>query len=272
MIYGERTRRKMRYDRKGLTGTKIFVADWDDIEIVYSPSLPITGDAWSTLYPFLRCVDIQCDEIGGGLGEVVCQYSTERQLSEGFIETSIDVSLDIADYTEGWVWETAGTPVENSIPSEIAKVLYYINIRLPGPPLAAVLLATGKVNDRKFHGFSIETLKFEGARDDSSYDSAGNVISSQTNYRFTALTRSQQEAWRKPLAKRTAEGNIAYYQDTDSDADFYTTDPTLVGTQVYVTGTAGTGDWDKPTIDGRYRYETCDFEAVLGIPSVPGDD
>jgi hypothetical protein len=268
-IYGERTRRSLHKDGKGLTGTKIYVADWTDIEDTYHADLPVYGEAWSATYPYLRCIDISSEEIGAGVGEVVCQYSTERQFGEEFCEVSLDYELETTDETKGWEWETVGTPVEQHIP--LSRPRIYLTLRMRCPGLAsrqAVVDAQDTLNAYEFFGFPRGFLRFHGASTDESYDESGNMISAMTVFKFEAKPYDQNYKWREVLRDRSATGAVLYYQDKDATiADTYTVDDTLIGTAVPVSGTAGTAGWDLPKDgDGNYIHSYSDFSLVLGLP------
>lgn len=277
-IYGERPRTKLHQDGKGLTGTKVFLCDWDDVDPAPIVGLPHYDDPWSVSLPYLRVVDIDADDNGSGLCEYTVQYSTERQLGETFYETTLDYGLEQIDCTKGYTWETAGTPVTIDIPTLVPVIIYTIRLRQPGPPVNDVVAAQNKINDRVFHGFTAEHMRFDGAGTEESFDSSGNIISVQTIYKFTIRDRSHNEVWRDPLQARDIDGNLIYWQNIDEDQPFYSVDNTLVGTPVWVnqvtgheTAVAGTGDWDRPMLDDDYRYELCDFASVLDLPTKPGD-
>jgi len=279
MIYGERPRSKLHQDSKGLTGTRIYLCDWADVDPAPIAGLPHYGDPWSPELPFLRVVSIDAEDNGSGYAEYIVQYSTERQLGEAFFEASLDYGLEQIDCTKGYVWETAGTPVTMDIPPYVSVLVYTIRMRQPAPPYQDVVMAQDKINSKIFHGFARETMRFEGASTEESYDSNGNIISVQSSYRFIIRTRSHNEAWREPLQARDADGNPIYWHNIDPNKPFYTTDPTKIATPVWVNqvpgnegAIAGTGGWDKMKNGTSYRYELCDFAAVLGLPKKTGDE
>ncbi|MCL5105665.1 MAG: hypothetical protein M1133_16355 [Armatimonadetes bacterium] len=277
MIYGERTRRELNHDEKGLTGKIVYICDWTDIDPAPIASLPKRGDAWPD-NAYLRCVHISANEIDYNVGEYTAYYSTERQLAEEFCEVSLDYGLETGDYTEGWTWETAGTPVTDQIPTSSPVGIYTIRVREPGPPEEKILEAMNKVNSKVFRGYAVENMRFDGASTSESYDINGDIIAVATTYKFTIRDRSHNQAWRKKLQALDIDGNPIVWQHIDAGEPYYTTDSAKIGTPVWVnqvTGqeayVSGTCGWDKPTNGGAYRYGTCDFAAVLGLPKKIGD-
>lgn len=272
MIFGERPgRMTFNRDGKGTTASLVVLCQLADVYPVYDPSLPQYGEPLPGM-PYLRCVQISAQEGMAGEVEVTAQYSTERQLADEFYETSIDFGLETGDCTSGWTWETAGTPVETQIPTIIPVEGYSITMRVTSAPEEAILAAINCVNDRIFHGHAAGTMRFDGANTSESYDSDGSLISVRTTYSWTVKTRSHNEDWRPPLQARDIDGNLIYYHNIDAGEPYYTEDSTLIATPVWVSGTPGTGGWDKMTYDGGYRYAECDFATVLGIPKKTGDE
>lgn len=272
-VLGDRTRRRLRKDTKGVSGVKTFVVDdWDGDVEDYDPALPEIGDAWSPSKPHLRCARVDADEIGGGVGDVVAEYSSDGLLIEDMWEVSMDYFLETVDNTRGWTWETAGTPVEQEIPSTIAVMKYVLRGKVPSPPTAAVVQALNRVNDRTFRTFAAGTMRLDGVQTSEQYNSAGQVVSVQTTYTWLWSEVGHNYEWRLPLADRDGNGNVIYYQNKDVEKEGYTTDPDLVGTVKYVSNTTlATADWDRPRrkadgVNWSYRYEAVDFVQLLGVP------
>lgn len=271
-VYGERTRRKITEDEKGVTGTKTYVADWSSIEPVVDPSIPVIGDIWNAYNPMLVCVNREFNEVSPELGEVVCQYSTQGRLTEEFMSISQDHFTETIDQTKGYTWETAQTKVEIDIPMTVSLMKHIVRIKDFTSPKNAILAAQNCVNSKIFHEIPVGQLRFDGASVDESYNIDGSLLAVTTVYTFVAREFSHQYCWREALPSRDASGQVQYYQSADAAAPNYSTDPKLVGTVVYVTGTAGTAAWDKPKLGAlTYRYATCDFHDVLGIPKMAGD-
>jgi hypothetical protein len=263
---------KLTQDSKGMTGELSVVVPRAN---KFDTDMPGPGDVWP--FPednapvFLRCVSAEWSALGH---DDVCQgtyyYSTERQLGEEFAEVSCDWSGELVDQTKGWEWEDTGNPVDIEIPTAVPTVEYAMRRRVAPPPYEAVSEAINKVNDRVFRGFSAGCLRFDGISNSESYDINGNVISTSVTYKFTGRGISWQQVWRPPVIARDADGREMYYQAQDPN-NTATYSETLDGQPIYVSGDAGTGGWDKPTLDDEYRYGVCDFGAVLALPKLPGD-
>lgn len=271
-IIGERTRRRIKLDTKGLSGTKEFVVDdWaGDIEN-YNPNLPRIGDSWSPAYPALRCVNVEARELGAGMGEVTAEYSTDGLVDADAWEESLEFFSETVDQTRSWSWETTGRPVEVQIPTPTTALRYVLRGKVPAPPTDAVKSALNTVNKFAWRGFAPGTLRLDGVNTSATYDSTGAIVSVRTTYTFIWNPRGHNYVWRQALPERDEFGNTVYWQDRDPNRPGYTTDPTKIGSVKYVSGPAGTGGWDRPRYqDGsgwKYRYEESDFAAVLGIPA-----
>lgn len=284
MIYGERTRRQLHQDSKGLTGTRIILCDWSDVEPVTSAELPWYGDPWLcddgiTIMPFLRVTQIDADEGSAGECEYTVQYSTERELAEEWTDISLDIGLEPGDNADGWEWETAGTPVVDAMPKGAAVGRLSVRMRMDLPPYDVVMDTVDKVNDRIFLGYPAGCMLFAGARADNSYDIDGNIISCSTIFEFLVKAREHNYFWRKPLQALDIDGNPIYWQNIDAAEPYYTTDQGKIATPVWIHETpgqgsnvAGIGDWDKMMKDSAYYYAECDFATVLGIPKAPFDE
>ena len=260
----------MKRTTRGMSGTKVFVGDWASLEDNYDASLPVIGSPWSWAYPYLRCVDIQAEELEGLQGELTCTYSTEGEQADEFVQVSKEFASRIHDASAGWQWTTAGTVVEQSVPTEEIVTIWRVRVRHVTLPDVSIQSAINHVNDRYYLGVEPGYLRFIGASQDRRYDGFGNLISIDTIYTFEETERPANEFWREPVQDVDANGVGLVYQDKDAEnADTYTTDDTLVGTKVYVTGTAGTGDWDTMEDgDGNARFPAIDFALTLGIPTL----
>jgi hypothetical protein len=268
MIDGEKTRRKLHVDTKGMSGTKVFSGDWESIEDIYDASLPVIGEAWSLAYPMLRCVQIESEELDGGVGELTAQYSTERQLAESFVEINKSFETKADDRTRGWEWKNAGTCVEDYVPTETPVTIWTVRVRQGSSPDEAIRTAQNKINLYEWNGVPAGYLRFLGAEQDSRYAITGALVSIDTVYKFEETTIPQNWFWREPVQDVDADGNGLVYQNKDAaKTDTYTTDATKIGMRKYVSGTAGTGAFDEMEDSaGAARYASCNFALVLGIP------
>jgi hypothetical protein len=210
--------------------------------------------------------------------EYTAQYSTERQLGEEFYETSLDFGIEVIDCTKGYIWETTGTPVTIDIPSEESVSIYTIKMRAAITDYAAIWNNVGSINSKVFHGFGVGLLRFNGATTDESYDANGNLLSVYSVYKFTKRERDHNYFWREPLQARDIDTNPLFWQNLDASQPFYTINPAKAATPVWINevpgqeaNLAGIGDWDKPKNGSDYRYKSCDFAAVLGLPTKAGD-
>lgn len=281
MIYGEKKRR-YRFDGKGLVWTVELICDCSDIEPFYSPFLPKIGDAWSPQLPYLKCVNIDVDELEErpGICRFVADFSSEGVSAEEYVQIRVEHSLRASDVTKSRTWESTGTPVLTDITTDEPVTHYIMTVRDVSAPYEKIQQAIGKINEKKFRGFAPETMRFDGADTEESYDQEGNLLSVTTTYSFTVLDKSHNYDWRPALIARDVDYNEIYWQCIDEDEPFYTTDPTKVGTPVYVNqlegqsnNPAGVAGWDKAKdSNGKYKYELCDFATVLGLPRAPGDE
>lgn len=258
---------RIHVSRRGVTGTKECYVPWSDR---FNVALPKVGDSFDVANPYLRCTDIDYEHQDADIGQITYTYSTGGQLGESFYERSISFGAEVDDCTIGWTWETAGTPVDQQINSFRTVGSLIISMRCETSPLDAIRSATNKINDRVFQGFAAGTLLFEDADMRENWDQDGNLISVNTSYRFKWRDRSWNYFWRSPKQK-IVEGVPQTYQTDDSSKPNYTSTAILDSTPVYVSGTPGSGAWDKPVSGGDYPYVDCDFASVLGIPTIPGD-
>lgn len=261
---------KITQDDKGLTGQLSVVVPRTEI---FDSHLPVPGDPWplDEELPYLRCKNAEWQPLGtDGVVQCTYYYTTDRMLGDEFAEVSSDWSGEVVDQTKGYVWETAGTPVQEDIPSIIPLIEYTMRVRVTAPPYEAISAAINCVNDRVFRGFAAGCLRFEGANTSESYDIRGQLISCNTTYKFTGRRRSWQEVWRPPLIARDGDGRERYYQGQDETKPDYS--PTQDGQPVYVSGAAGQGGWDRPKLGSACRYPVCDFATMLGLPKLLGDE
>lgn len=266
---------KLDQDNKGMTGTLSVVVPRASI---FDPGLPVPGQPWplDEQLPFLRCVSAEWQPLGAdGVVQCTYHYSTERQLGDDFSEVSSDWSVELVDQTRGWTWESLGAKVDIDIPTPIPLIEYTMRAKVFAPPYEAISTAIESVNDRVFRGFAAGCLRFDGASTSESYDIDGELVSCQTTYKFTGRKINWQYVWRPPLTARDGNGRERYYQGQDSEKPDYSV--ALDGQPVYASGAAGTGGWDRPK-NGTdeagqpiYRYATCNFAKVLGLPTLPGD-
>lgn len=259
---------RIHVSRRGVTGTKECRIDWADR---FDASLPKVGDSFDLANPYLRCTDIDYEHVDADGGILTFTYSTEGQLGDSFYERSISFGAEVDNATTGWTWETAGTPVSEGVNTYRSVGSLVISMRRATSPLAAIQSANNKVNDRTFQGFAAGTLLFNDADMRENWDQDGNLISVNTSFKFAWRERSWNYSWRPPRQK-ILDGVPQTYQTGEPDKPNYTANASLDSTPVYVSGTAGTGDWDKPKKGSAYVYGTsCDFATVLGIPKIPGD-
>ncbi|MCE5322149.1 hypothetical protein LLG46_02410 [bacterium] len=269
-IVGEDSRRSLKFTTKGYTGTKYFkvTSFTDDIDDTYNTDLPCAGDAWSTARPYLRCVSVDTNELDGGFGEAIANYSTERELAESFVDLSKSFGLEQQNITRGYIWTNAGTPVEIDIPVYMPVTTWTLKCRRDTDQSTAIRAAQGKINSVSFFGCAAGYLRFDGAEQDESYTAEGALISVNVTYHFTETVILQNYFWRPPLQAVDSNQQPRRYQDADSEAPDYSTDPAQIGTPVYVSGTAGTGAFDIPKdpTTSEPIYASCDFTSVLGLP------
>lgn len=267
--------KKLHQDTKGMTGSISYLIPEASI---FDPSLPVPGAVWPGPQdlPFLRCIEANWTEAQSGYWSIEYNYSTERQLGDEFAEVSSDWSAELVDNTRGFTWKTAGNKVDISIPTPVPLTDYTMKMRLTSPPYDAIAAAIQHVNDRVFRGFAAGCLRFDGASTSESYTIDGEMLSCQTTYKFTARAIDWNYAWRPPVIARDGTGKERYYQGADASAPDYST--ANDGQPVYVAGTPGTGGWDRPKngvdpVTGLdiYRYASCDFASVLGLPKLVGD-
>lgn len=287
-IKGDRIERIIGYDGKGATATRVILCEWSDVDPVYTnPDLPKYGDLWPGATDInLRCVSVSCKQYGAGnLCEVTANYSTDGELVEDFYTAELGVGTETMDCGLGWKWETAGSPLEASIPFTYPIITYRVTKKqiLTRPQLVASANLVGTINDRIFHGFAPYMLRFDGMDTNETYSSAGVLSAVSVTYRFSGRGRDWREAWHQPeIVMDAATGNPIYWQnelplkdDGVTPMPNYTTDPTLVGTPMWmdgVRGNAGVGYWDKPMYGTSYVYETSNFGAVFSLPIMLGDD
>jgi len=269
-ILGEDTRRTLTFTVKGYTGKKVYrVTDFDnDVDSTYDSSLPLYGDAWSESRPYLRCVNVECSEEAGGFGSVVANYSTERELAESFVDITKSFGMETIDVMTGYFWDGTGTPVEVDIPSAMPVIVWTIKQRLVSPPDAAIRQCVDKVNSDSFFGVAPGYIRFDGADVDTGYAVDGSIVSAALTYKFTEKIIPHNWFWRPPLQARDGLQQPRWYQGEDADGPDYTTDDSLIGTKVYVSGSAGIGSFDLPrnVTTGNPRYPAVDFADILGLP------
>lgn len=111
-------------------------------------------------------------------------------------------------------------------------------------------------------------MRFKGATQNQSYGKTGDIVSVSVTYTFVERGVPHNQFYREPLAVKT-KNQTQFYQSDNADAPNYTTDATLIGTKVYVSGAAGKGAWDTPQDPDNSnapRFASCDFATVLGLP------
>lgn len=282
MIYIERTQRRTEVTGKGLIGTQVWIADWDDMDPPnLNPDLPTIGDVWysnaGVPAPLLRCVRAGGEQMAENpnLGTWTADFSTEGEVVESFCETNLDISLEPGPEMTGYNYVDTNTPVVGEIAPSIPVGIFTVKVRQTLPPYLAVMQHVGYTNDREFHGFAQGCVLFLGASLDNSVDLEGNIISTASVYRFSIkVVREHKYFWRPPLQARDASGNLLYWHNIASEPQFYTTDPAKVGTPVWIheiegqeTNPAGIGGWtaiEDP--EGNPMFEEIDLADVLGIP------
>lgn len=260
-------------DERGITAKRRYLVPQNDI---WSGDLPHIGEAWPGP-PYsgghdlskLICKAADWEAYDCDLARATYYYTTGGALSEEAFQLRTDFDVETTDITRGFRWEHAGTPVTVNVPTLAPVERITLRMRREPPVTGAIRSAIGKVNSKTFLGYEHGCIRFDGACTERSYDRDGRVATVETIFTFTGRAPTHNTVWREPLQARDSSGNPVFYQNADASHPYYTTDPTLVGTPVYVPGEAGIGGWDKPytTVEGvrRYRYETCDFATVLGI-------
>jgi len=289
MIYGEKNR-SMRRDGKGIAGSIFIRCDWSDVDPLYDPNnlgLPVYNEPWPGI-PNLRCIGVNTDESdrAPGVCELVAEYSTDGDLGEEFFSIELEYGVERVDITKGYAWETAGTPVTSDISTDVPVTQMTITSKVEIAPDSAIRQAINKLNDRIFLGYPAGTLRFDGGSTNKTYDDSGVLLSANTVYRFTikseqddSIVLTWNHEWRPPLQARDIDGNEIIWQNIDNAQSYYTTDQSKIATPVWinqVTGqesnVAGVGGWDKPIINGKYRYDSCDFATVLNLTKAIGDE
>lgn len=254
----------------GATGTKVFrapIGDWPPL------GLPDYGDSWSAGYPGLCCISREAVEEAFDW-IITCRYNTRPQGSDSATE-AWDFGCEVLDTTKGMVWETAESVCDIPVSTIYPVQTYVITLRDTLPNRTSVQGAVGKLNSLTFRGYAAETMLFEGAEVRASYNAVGDMLASETQYRFLIRGRSHNEVWRE-ARQLLIKGVPQFYQAQDVDKPYYTPETTgypKEGDPVYVGGTPGTSGWDKPKdpVTSKYRYDTCDFATVLGLPKLTGD-
>lgn len=282
MLHGEINRR-LRIDGKGMAGSISLRCDWADVDPIYnagSIGLPVYNESWPGITN-LRCINVDMDESpdSPGLCSLTAEYSTDGNLGEEFYQMSLEYSTETLDITKGYTWENAGTPVTIDIPTVVPVTTLRIQAKIDSPPDDLVRQAINHVNDRIFLGYAAGTMRFDGSSTDRSYDADGNVLSVNTTYTFTIRDRSFNEEWRPPLQARDIDGNEIIWQNIDNTQPYYTTDQAKIATPVWInqvsgqeSNVAGVAGWDKPILNGAYRYDTCDFATILNLTKAIGDE
>lgn len=292
-VYGDREERSITYDQKGVTGRRVIICDWTDVDPSYDGvNLPQYGDVWPSMTAVnLKCVSVECKRYGLGAGddyvglaEVIANYSTEGDIVADFYQAEMGVGVETVDCGLGWKWTTAGSPLEKSIPFTMPTCTYRIIKKqaLTRAQLVAVALNTGKINNATFHGFAAYCLRFDGIDTSENYNSDGSLSSAITTYKFTSRSIDWRYMWHEPeIVHDYISGNPIYWQNKIATDDAgvampnYTTDTDLVGTPMWIDGVRGNdgvGYWDKPTWTDatpttHYLYDTCTFTTALSLPA-----
>jgi hypothetical protein len=243
---------------------------WADIA---DTQIPKKGDVWpyDEAHPYLKCRRITAvsDEAWGA--EVSLFFSTESKYGDDFVEESLEIEAEVLDTTKTCKWDTAGTTCDIPVSTIYPKLVWVMSMKRATSTVDAIKQAEGKLNDRTFRGFPAETLLLESASVHHQWDDNGVLTGVDVSYRFVQRFRSHNEVWREARQK-LVNGVPQYYQTADNTKPNYNPDPNMDSEPVYVDGPAGTPGWDKPYyMDGetkKYRYDTCDFATLLGIPGV----
>lgn len=281
--------RNLRFDTKSVTGTKKYrVYGWGDVEDYYSVSstygIPVLGDAWGENLPYLKCVNIICQETSGSFVEITCEYSADGFFDTDYMQTSLDFGMSEMDCGPGWLWESSQLPVNQDIRFQIPTGTYTIRMKPQSFNPRSVVAALNVVNASVWHGFPAETLLFLGADSSNSYSVAGQAAGVDVTYKFSVKPFSHNYVYRKPVVKKYWDGtemyyhNIAELQNVPPYNQAYTTNPSLVNTPVYDTANpAGRAGWDKPIITEYnpwaasgtgYMHPPGNFTALLSIPDL----
>lgn len=275
--------RNVEVSGDGLTGRRSWQVLWNEIEPEYDPYLrgfPRRGDSWPDC-PTLRIVNLSHQQVTqtneGIVARITAQYSTNQDLketAEEWVEESLRGRLESGQRIVGWSWTDAGTKVTQEITLPEFSGELSITMRQVMDRSATVMSCIGSINDRVFRGVAAGCLQLQDVSQDTKYDPySGEFKECKLTFSFGVRRRSWNLEWREPLAARTADGRERYWQDQNSAADDYTTDTTLVGTPVYVTGAPGTAAWDTPKgPSDENKYTAIDMASLLGIPIKLGDD
>jgi hypothetical protein len=272
------------FDMDGASAKRVFFGEWEDVLV----DCPKPGDSLPA-FPALRVKRVNLkgagtpydDGFGNGCWTHVYAYVDYTLEYRSCLlgdppRVSYDYAAEVLNTGSGRLWDIAGTPIEpEDLPSSTLypEVSITLSVAMLGPavPWASLTDLAGKVNEEAYAVVSdgetlisvdAETLLFLGAGVEGQYDFGTSAWYYQIQYKFLWRPRSHNEIWR--LAKRDvdADGNEMKYQDKDEAKANYSIDPALVGTCVYVSGTAGTAAWDTTT---PKNYETGDFSALLPV-------
>lgn len=268
----------IRQERNGITGVKQYIiprADYLDL------TLPTPGSQWPgpevADFPNLLCVGAEWAETEDpAYVRITYQFSTDGEIVDDFSEISASCGTMQRDSLFGWHWESTGTVVVNDIPREIVVMQYQMRCRTTNSTITALSGAINCVNDRTFRGFAAGHMLLRDAELQESYTAGGVILSANTVYTFEVIdpggSITHNHFYRPPVQDRDGNGNPLWYQDKDAAKDGYTTDDTLIGTPVMVSGAAGTGGDDRPLSPSGDTYRAAvDFATVLSLPKIAGD-
>ena len=321
MFIGEQPNtRELKFTDRGFSGIQTFLCDWSDVDPALAPYLPNYGDPWQSYpdsnitIPYLLCYDLSAKEHGNGQAIVTALFSSDGDCGhdpETYFESSFNFGVENIDCLEGMRWQIAGTPVEEQVTLALPVINYSITVKRAYFDMASVASAVNCLNEGIFHGFPAETMRFDGADNNNSYDANGNVIGSSITYKFIVRASqiwdvvtgayvpfSHNYEWRKRLQALGVMGNsiniplIWYPQSYMGTANepypdtltqrFYTTDQTKMFTPVWVNeldgyelNPAGMSSFDKPCAVYEnatvYKHRLVDLGVLLNLPKITGD-
>ncbi len=286
--------RKMQCSQDGLTGVITHLVQWQQIEPFYDPyltGLPDIGDLWPGIsQPQLRVVKIDYDEAmtlgyDNSMCMVTVQYSTERNLgneNEYWARWSFSGTHEQIDVGKGgWVWETAGTRLDDGVQVTVQETRCTAELKLRVDQFNRDLImeVDGCINDRRVFGWPTGCVRCDACDAVPQYNMVGQIISWAVRYEFVGRKIEWNKSWREGTQARDVHGGLLFWQNEDAAADWYTTTATLVGQPVWVSdlpgqssNPAGTGGWDTPMLGTTRKYESVDFGTLTNIPLWTGDD
>lgn len=242
--------------RQGCTAERVIICDWSE-RATYAPKI---GDPWPG-NTALRVTRVAID--GLGKPSTPTPHVTWTEGEYGFTKAQITVGYSTAPYIENapiWSWEYSGEVLETGLgrtwastgkPCESMAGVYFPTATIRAQyitsavPQAAIIACLNKVNAATWFDFPAEQLLFEGAATDPRFDYDRDIYFYTITYSFLFRTVSHNVVWRAPKQALNLDNTPMV------DAEGY---------PVYLSGTAGTGAWDRPNPD---LYGSADFNALF---------